>query len=872
MNTPATLALGGVGSQGAPGTGGRRSTAGLTPRTDLGFYGYLGFGQHPPSGNRRTSLALSVRNVTTGVFMTPKYFLIQPALHGSYLHAALLLMDSTLRNHFAQDSALMSEDLDGDAEATYIWGTNLTVARVMSRFNAFIRGFTETAGEEPKYLRLLAETRARGEVSFNIDGGHIYAFDPTLYQWTISFPVETVPIYDYQLALITCEMEGVTDPDSLDRPLQTRVFNLRRTRVIRDLDPSDIGTLVSIGGMVTRTSGVIPDQSLACFRCTRCGHESITRNDRGNIDEPSKCPNPGCGLRFTMQLVYNCSAFVDKQLVKVQEAPNDIPEGETPHTVTMFTRQDLVDAAKPGDRVTVVGIYRAQPVRVNPRGREVKSVYKTFIDVMHIEKDGNSEALFSLLADETQSGMEAEAATPRAGDAVNPSNPEFAPTADPAAGLLNASNMTSEEVDAKREQFKALAADPDVYERLAASLAPSIWQLEDVKKGLLCQLFGGVSKPIAAGKTRGEINVLLVGDPGVSKSQILSYVHKLAPRGIYTSGRGSSAVGLTAYVTRDPETREMVLESGALVLSDRGVCCIDEFDKMSEAARSVLHEVMEQQTISVAKAGIIATLNARTSVLACANPVGSRYNPNMSVVENIQLPPSLMSRFDLIYLLLDKADEVTDRRLARHLISLFGDPSTLGNAAAAPVPADVLREYIAYARATCNPKLTPESAQKLANAYTDMRALGMSRKTVSATPRQLESLIRLSEGLARMRLAPYVEESDVDEAVRLMQVAMQQSSIDPRTGQIDMDIIQTGVSAADRSARAQLAGQLREALEARAGGASGSVGGGVRIADLVEQLAQTTGANVSEADVQRALVELQGQVRVDQGRVTLLGQ
>jgi DNA replication licensing factor MCM4 len=502
----------------------------------------------------------------------------------------------------------------------------------MSRFNAFVRGFEEEETGEQKYMKLLVESRRRGEASFNVDGQHIYNFDPTLYQWTLAFPVETVPIFDYQLALITCELEGVIDPESLDNPLQTRVYNLKDSKVIRDLDPSDIGTLVSVSGMVTRASSVIPDQSLACFRCTKCNHEVVTRNDRGNIDEPSRCPNGACQAKFTMQLVYNCSAFVDKQMIKIQEAPNDIPEGETPHTVTMFTRQDLVDAAKPGDRVRVVGIYRAQPVRVNPRGREVKSIYKTFIDVMHVEKDGAHDDLFSLMMEDATQGAG------RSQDQADNS------------GVLNTSNLTTEEIEAKKQKFKEISSSPDVYEKLASSLAPSIWQLDDVKKGLLCQLFGGVSKELPSGRTRGEINVLLVGDPGVSKSQILSYVHKLAPRGIYTSGRGSSAVGLTAYVTRDPETRDMVLESGALVLSDRGVCCIDEFDKMSDAARSVLHEVMEQQTISVAKAGIIATLNARTSVLACANPIGSRYNPSMSVVENIQLPPSLMSRFDLIYL------------------------------------------------------------------------------------------------------------------------------------------------------------------------------------------------------------------------------
>jgi DNA replication licensing factor MCM4 len=781
----------------AGGLPGRSGSMSLTPRVDLGFYGgYLGLQSHggaPGSNARRASIA--------------------------------------------SDSIVASEDVDGDPNATYIWGTNLTVARVMSRFNAFVKGFEEEDTGEQKYMKLLIESRRRGDVSYNIDARHIFSFDPTLYQWTLAFPVETVPIFDYQLALITCEVEGAIDPESLDSPLQTRVYNLKSTKVIRDLDPSDIGTLVSVSGMVTRSSSIIPDQSLACFRCTKCSHEAITRNDRGNIDEPSKCPNGACQAKFSMQLVYNCSAFVDKQMLKVQEAPNDIPEGETPHTVTMFTRQDLVDAVKPGDRVKVVGIYRAQPVRVNPRGREVKSIYKTFIDVMHVEKDGSHDDMFSLMLDEVGAGE---------------------------TTVSNTSNMIAEEVQAKKQKFHEIASAPDAYERLSSSLAPSIWQLEDVKKGLLCQLFGGVSKALPSGKTRGEINVLLVGDPGVSKSQILSYVHKLAPRGIYTSGRGSSAVGLTAYVTRDPETRDMVLESGALVLSDRGICCIDEFDKMSDAARSVLHEVMEQQTISVAKAGIIATLNARTSVLACANPVGSRYNPSLSVVENIQLPPSLMSRFDLIYLMLDKADEPTDRRLARHLISLYGDPNALGAGTSAPVPIELLREYIAFARATCHPKLTPEAAQKLANAYADMRALGMSRKTISATPRQLESLIRLSEGSARIRLSEWVEEIDVVEAVRLMQVSMQQASIDPKTGQIDMDVIQTGVSAADRSARAHLAAMIRDVL-----GTKDSGNKGVRLADLMDTLASAGLRGITERDIENALhLELQGEFSLKSGVVT----
>lgn len=301
---------------------------------------------------------------------------------------------------------------------------------------------------------------------------------------------------------------------------------------------------------------------------------------------------------------------------------------------------------------------------------------------------------------------------------------------------------------AREQEIRALAHEPDLYDRLARSLAPSIFELDDIKKGVLCQLFGGNAKEFEGGRIRGELNVLLVGDPGVSKSQILGYVNKIAPRGIYTSGRGSSAVGLTAYVTRDPESREMVLESGALVLSDMGVCCIDEFDKMSESARSMLHEVMEQQSVSIAKGGIVCNLNARTAVLASANPVGSRYNPRMSVIENIQLPPSLLSRFDLIYLVLDKTNEASDRRLARHLVALFWDspPATQQ----ALIDPSLLRDYIAYARKVARPRLSEDAAKILIDGYLDWRRMGRNNKVISATPRQLESLIRISEALVSL--------------------------------------------------------------------------------------------------------------------------
>ncbi|KAG9393078.1 Mini-chromosome maintenance 4 [Carpediemonas membranifera] len=700
-------------------------------------------------------------------------------------------------------------------DAIVISGTSYDVDELKEKFKAFILqyrpGVTEDDGDvdmdeqnplRGKYVTILYELLSYhdGNGDLPIDMHELHAHDSSLYDAIVHFPGAVVAMFDGAIEEIATELiipyivgeinSEEADEEAVGQMMQEilshctfsiQPYNLMDAdvRTLVELGPSDVDNLVQVRGMVTRTRGRESEVGIASFKCSNCSRIESREILMGKVDHPSECPN--CKQLGTFDIYTPVSGFIDRQKIVIQEAPDQIPVGETPTSVNVHLSAALVNKARSGDRVNVVGIFRVSPRR-SQRGRKaILSEFLTHLDLVHLSREDH---------------LDQEAADGHSRDMP------LAETEQDRAGMVR------KIIDWVKEK----EGRPDmVYNALIDALAPSIIGHERVKLGLLCQMVGGVSKLVNGTRLRGEMHVLLVGDPGVAKSQLLKQVHDVSARGVFTSGKGSSAVGLTAAVNKDPENGEMMLEVGALVLSDGGICCIDEFDKMSDQTRATLHEVMEQQSISIAKAGIVSALRARTAVLAAANPRTSRYDPKRSVVANISLGPTLLSRFDLIYLMLDNADAETDRNTCDNILRMqLGDMDVQK---ATSLPEGVtLRQYISIAR-IIKPQLRRDARDYIQQKYLDQRSAGFHTGAVAVLPRQLESMIRIAEALAKLRMSSEVTAADAEQAFILVQEALLKAATDPNTNRLDMNMLATGMAQSDRQRRVTVEVACRNVLK-----------------------------------------------------------
>ena len=614
------------------------------------------------------------------------------------------------------------------------------------RFEEFLRTYKDDEGSLI-YWTKVQRMSINDELSLTIDFQDLISFDNVFMTLAAEDPSKFIETVNNALAAVL----RVEDPDyvsSIDSTsLKARISNYSEHVPLRAIRSKHIGKLVRVSGIMMRASEVKPLLVQAMFQCRICDEKIPQTQEEGRYTEPVRCPL--CDKKTPMRLLAQESQFRDWQKVRIQESPEELPPGQMPRSVDVIFEGDIVDLSRPGDLVKITGILQTTPDFSRRGGR--LATFNIFIEAIGVEVTEKEHEQIDL----------------------------------------------SEEDEKK---IKDLADDPYVHERIVASIAPSIQGHETIKESIALLLFGGVSKTLPDGtRLRGKSNILMIGDPGTGKSQILKFVSSLAVRALYTSGKGSSAAGLTAAVMHDAESGAMTLEAGALVLADQGIACIDEFDKMDPTDRTAIHEAMEQHTVSIAKAGIIATLNARTSILAAANPTLGRYESSLSVQDNIKLPFTILSRFDLVWIMVDTIEESKDRELAQFILNMHQMKKTKSSPETPPVSQDFLKKYIAYANRYVLPQLTTEAAEVIENFYVDLRKSAEGGAAVPITARQLESLVRLSEARARMALQSKVSKEDAQAAVRLMEDSLRMVALDRVTGKIDIDKLVSKMSASQRS-------------------------------------------------------------------------
>ncbi|ASA76905.1 MULTISPECIES: minichromosome maintenance protein MCM [Thermococcus] len=609
---------------------------------------------------------------------------------------------------------------------------------MIERYARFLREYVDDSGNEVYLNKLKDLLTVTPKRSLAIDWTHLNSFDPELAGELLENPEESILAAEDAIQIVLREPPLLKEEEF---KVHARFYNLPRTLLVKELGSEHINRLIQVEGIITRVSEVKPFVEKAVFVCKDCGNEMVRlQRPYENIVKPSKCD--ACGSR-NVDLDVEKSRFINFQSFRLQDRPESLKGGQMPRFVDAILLDDLVDTALPGDRILATGI-----LRVILEQKDKRPIFKKVLEVNHIEQ-------LSKEIEELEISPEDE------------------------------------------QKIRELAKRKDIVDAIVDSIAPAIWGHKTVKKGIALALFGGVQRTLPDGtKLRGESHVLLVGDPGVAKSQILRYVANLAPRAIYTSGKSSSAAGLTAAAVRDEFTGSWVLEAGVLVLADGGFALIDEFDKMSDRDRSAIHEALEQQTISISKAGITATLNARTTVIAAANPKYGRFNRHKSLPEQLDLPPTLLSRFDLIFLLLDEPDEKVDSSIAEHILKVRRGEA---EAVTPKIPYELLKKYIAYARKNVHPVLSREAMEEIKRYYVRMRK-GFKRpgeddgvQPIPITARQLEALIRLSEAHARMRLSETVTREDARAAIAIIEDMIRKIAVDEE-GTLDVSILEVGKS------------------------------------------------------------------------------
>ncbi len=591
-----------------------------------------------------------------------------------------------------------------------------------------------------KYYNELVKASSQENNFVVVDFSDIDMFDPAIADQLLEHPEDIMKKFN----------EAVKDIDLTNTP-EIKIKNIPESNRIRirSLRSKHLEKLIEIEGIVKSASEVKPQIETIYFKCPDCGTiMEVPQESTSFIKRPKICTNPACRRRGGFEIVDK--KLFDVRWIRLIE-PFEISEGEKPGEIAVMLKRSLTTPkyqrmTDPGNKVKVVGILKEIPKRI--KGKDT------------VKMDMIIEAIY-----------------------IEPSEKD-----------IEEIEITPED----ERKIKELASNPDIYKKLIDSIAPGIYGFEDIKEAIALQLFGGVPHILPDGsRIRGNIHILITGDPGVGKSVILNLVSKIVPRGKYVSGKGVSGAGLTATVRKDEELGGWILEAGALVLANNGMISIDEFDKMNKDDMIAMHEAMSIETISIAKASIVATLPARTAVLAGANPKFGRFDPFRPILEQIDIPDTLMSRFDLKFVLRDKPDRDRDEKLASHISMSRMNPEEV----VPSIDVNLLRKYIAYAKKHIKDiEMTPDAANKLKDFYVDMRNkyTGQDR-AVPITLRQYEALIRLSEASAKVRLSNKIGNQDVDRAIKLMTASLRQLGVDTETGHFDIDVLESGISSSQRS-------------------------------------------------------------------------